>query len=39
VSVDGVAAIQLDGDAWLKTPATFTAESGDLRIIVAANTK
>jgi diacylglycerol kinase family enzyme len=39
VSVDGVATIQLDGDAWLKAPAIFTAESGGLRIIVAVNTK
>ena len=36
VSVAGVAAIQLDGDAWLNTPAIFTAESGGLRIIVPA---
>lgn len=36
VCVAGVAAIQLDGDAWLKTPAIFTAESGGLRIIIAA---
>ena len=34
VSVDGVAAIQLDGDAWLATPGVFTAESDALRVIV-----